>query len=504
MKKPIVKVEKALPFLRSLKAGCAHAVVTDPPAGWGYQNREWDKDKKELKAQFERHLRSKFGITEQQARELMKLWMPPIWSLWFRQIAQAMLRPLVPGGWALVWTTPKHAHWTAMALELAGFQVQDQIAWIQGQGMPKNTNVSWLVDRELGAYRGSQQPPITSEAEAAAPFGTVLCPSREDFILARKPLDDTHARTWLKHRSGVLSVEDTRHSAEARWPKNTLLSPDVQTALGKMGRFFYAPKVRTGSPETEAGCEHLALTSGADMVLRKEGSAGLQNGRAGRGRSSAGARNDHPTVKPIGLGRFLIRQVTQPGQVVIDPFCGSGSFVVAGMVEGRRMVACDEDPHYVDITMGRARHFARNPPQPLGLRDPSGPLPESLRPAGNKITKVVVRLTPDINAAKDRWADPFSATARVALDHYFGIHRDPGGTFIPAGYMSGFKGDNTTSGAAKDLGLFADQAGVLRHLSVTAATVRTALRLWLGLCPHIGDATKSCPRDALREKESVL
>jgi site-specific DNA-methyltransferase (adenine-specific) len=51
--------------------------------------------------------------------------------------------------------------------------------------------------------------------------------------------------------------------------------------------------------------------------------------------------NREPTVKPVALGRYLIRLVTPPGGLVLDPFCGSGSFGVAAIFEGFNWIGID-------------------------------------------------------------------------------------------------------------------------------------------------------------------
>ncbi|HUU96336.1 MAG TPA: site-specific DNA-methyltransferase, partial [Phycisphaerae bacterium] len=70
-------------------------------------------------------------------------------------------------------------------------------------------------------------------------------------------------------------------------------------------------------------------------------------------RRERGEGNDHPTVKPLALMRWLIRLVTAPDTVVLDPFCGSGSTLLAARAEGREAVGIDSDPHSIDITIGR-------------------------------------------------------------------------------------------------------------------------------------------------------
>lgn len=51
----------------------------------------------------------------------------------------------------------------------------------------------------------------------------------------------------------------------------------------------------------------------------------------------------HPTQKPVELGRYLIRTYSNPGDVVLDNTCGSGSFLVAALLEGRNFIGIEKN-----------------------------------------------------------------------------------------------------------------------------------------------------------------
>jgi site-specific DNA-methyltransferase (adenine-specific)/modification methylase len=59
--------------------------------------------------------------------------------------------------------------------------------------------------------------------------------------------------------------------------------------------------------------------------------------------SEVGGRVWHPTQKPVALGRYLIRMFTAPGDVVLDNAFGSGSFLVAAALEGRRFIGIEKN-----------------------------------------------------------------------------------------------------------------------------------------------------------------
>ena len=64
------------------------------------------------------------------------------------------------------------------------------------------------------------------------------------------------------------------------------------------------------------------------------------------------------TVKPLALMRWLVRLVTPPGGVVLDPFCGSGSTGCACAIEGFDFIGIEREAEYVAIAEARIAHWA--------------------------------------------------------------------------------------------------------------------------------------------------
>ena len=85
--------------------------------------------------------------------------------------------------------------------------------------------------------------------------------------------------------------------------------------------------------------------------------------RAARGRQAKEThrQNHHPTVKPLKLMRYLVRLVTPPGGVVLDPFAGSGTTLVAAKEEGFQYIGIELEPEYVEIAEARLAAAERPP-----------------------------------------------------------------------------------------------------------------------------------------------
>ncbi len=61
----------------------------------------------------------------------------------------------------------------------------------------------------------------------------------------------------------------------------------------------------------------------------------------------------HPTQKPVPLGRWILDNYSKEGEIILDPFCGSGSFVLACKQKGLRFIGCDKERKYCDIANKR-------------------------------------------------------------------------------------------------------------------------------------------------------
>jgi site-specific DNA-methyltransferase (adenine-specific) len=85
----------------------------------------------------------------------------------------------------------------------------------------------------------------------------------------------------------------------------------------------------------------------------RNGSIIRQNRKTGRG------VKNHPTEKPVALLSQLVESSSRPGEVVLDPFMGSGSTCVAAILAGRKTVGIELDPGYTATAVARVREAER-------------------------------------------------------------------------------------------------------------------------------------------------
>lgn len=168
---------------------------------------------------------------------------------------------------------------------------------------------------------------------------------------------DEEAAAVLDEQSGILKSGVMKKGTKRKTRQGVAFGTmgedtTTTTTIGDEGgasRFFYVAK--PSRSERDVGCEELAVTTGGEATNREDDSDGLTP-RAGAGRNG-GARNFHPTVKPVSLMRYLVRLVTPPGGKVLDPFTGSGSTGVGAVLEGCSFLGFELTAEYAPIIAGR-------------------------------------------------------------------------------------------------------------------------------------------------------
>lgn len=329
-----------------------------------------------------------------------------------------VLRVLKPGGHVLAFSGTRTYHRLAIAIEDAGFEIRDQIGWAYGSGFPKSHDVSKGIDRHNGdqlpvvgretlsndirggalldVAHGVDRPAferdITSAASAAwEGWGTALKPAWEPIVMARKPLCGTVAANVLEHGTGALNIDGCRVEAAEGVPifssrgesRSNVLGDGLNGSnrTGEMGAGRWpANIIHDGSVEvidafpSEAGA--FAAVRGTEpsnavtnVYGARERTATLHHGDSGSAarffytaKADADDRlgSKHPTVKPLDLMQYLVRLVTPPGGLVLDPFAGTGTTGEAAFREGMRAVLIEREPEY-QADIARRMELAENP-----------------------------------------------------------------------------------------------------------------------------------------------
>jgi site-specific DNA-methyltransferase (adenine-specific) len=290
------------------------ALATDPPYGISYQNNYWDKDLPDR----------------------------TIWS--------DCLRVMKPGAFGLVFSSIRLMHRLMVDLEDTGFLIKDVLFWVYLNGMPKSRDISLEIDKELGVdskvigeykyvqgykkgevanyYAGGgkqKKEPVSPLAIKYKGAGLAIKPAYEPIILVQKPLETglTVAQNIIIHGVGALNLEETRIPYDSNdrkvghnpHPNGRVTANIIRTERFNDGydKFFTVPKVRQHAEDF----------------------------------------NYHPTLKPVALMEHLVKLISFPDQVVLDPFMGSGSTGVACLRLQRQFVGFELDANYFAIAQRR-------------------------------------------------------------------------------------------------------------------------------------------------------
>ena len=379
-----VHIGSNLDVLPTLEDNSIDSIVTDPPYELGFMGKKWDSS----------------GIAYS-----VELW-------------KECLRVLKPGGHLLSFGGTRTWHRVAVAIEDAGFEVRDSIAWMYGSGFPKSLNVGKSIeaklttgsaakngfhklegkrtgDEKIGMYATvaehgfrSHNPEqlgafdleaTTPEAQQWEGWGTALKPAFEPIVVARKPLIGTVAQNVLTHGTGALNIDGSRigtgegvvtFDRTKRKVEGNTYDLGTVTGLRESGQGRWPSNVILDEYSAEildeqSDASRFFYVAKASKRDRNEGLEGLPLRKSDQ-RSDVAAglwaemeapkQNFHPTVKPTDLMRYLVKLVTPPNGTVLDPFTGSGSTGKAAILEGFRFVGIELTEDYIPIIEGRLKH----------------------------------------------------------------------------------------------------------------------------------------------------
>lgn len=175
--------------------------------------------------------------------------------------------------------------------------------------------------------------------EHAEDCAVALLDAQSGELTSGKQVEGGHVRNSDKQRNVFAAFEGQRVEGDVLYGDS-----------GGASRFFYCSKAT--SAEREIGLDHLptrafAQSGGASNAVERgedyDAAQGIGLNKVKR------VRNVHPTVKPVSLMQWLVRLVTPPGGLVLDPFMGSGSTGIAALREGVSFIGIEQDAQYCEL-----------------------------------------------------------------------------------------------------------------------------------------------------------
>ena len=272
--------------IKKIKDNSIDIIITDPPYFIDGMGDDWnakDLSEKANKAGVIGGLPVGMKFDREQGDKLQKFLEP---------LAKEFYRVLKPGGFAIVFSQARLYHRTAMALDLAGFEMRDMLGW-KYDGQAKAFSQDHFIKRDKNLSEEEKESLIQKMNGWKTPQ---LKPQIEPMTLAQKPKNGTFINNWLEYGVGLLNTSET---LDGLFPGNIIEIPK--------------------------------------NVRQKE----------------TDEKIDHLTVKPVILIEHLIKLFTQEGQTVLDTFMGSGSHGVASLNTNRKFIGFEIEPKYFEISERR-------------------------------------------------------------------------------------------------------------------------------------------------------
>ena len=276
--------------IKKLPDNSVDCIITDPPYFIDGMGDDWNDEKLYKSA-------SKGGVIgglpvgmkfdRKQGENLQKFLEP---------LALEFMRVLKPGGFCVVFSQGRLYHRTAIALDLAGFEVRDLLGW-RYEGQAKAFSQNHFILKNKNMTEDEKQALI---AELEGWKTPQLKPQIEPMALAQKPREGTFVENYQKWGVGLMN---TKESLDEMFP-------------------------------------------GTVMEVSKKSRAG-----------DFDEKIEHMTVKPVELISHLVKLFTREGQTVLDPFMGSGSHGVAALVNGRKFIGIEIEKKYFEISKKRLENI---------------------------------------------------------------------------------------------------------------------------------------------------
>ena len=380
-----------LEVLKSLDENSIDAIVTDPPYELGFMGKSWDK--------------SGIAFNTEVWSECLRVLKPGGHMLafggsrTFHRIAVAIEDAGFELRDTLMWVYgsgfPKSYDISKGIDKQAGAEREvtgkykrpdgtnrDYQGWNESSGVTSfNSDNYSFAGRPITA-------PSTPEAQLWQGWGTALKPAFEPIILARKPISEKNiAENVLKWGTGGINIDDCRIPLKGERqptgsgkPSKNGVTYNLAIKSGgnggnrtpQQGRWL-ANFIHDGSeevlrlfPETKS-TPHTPTNGGTGGVgqstnfqrgsetspYRDSGSAARFFYCAKASRKERGEGNNHPTVKPLALMQYIVRLITPPNGIVLDPFAGSGSTLIAAIREGFKYIGIELNEEYIEIAEKR-------------------------------------------------------------------------------------------------------------------------------------------------------
>ena len=278
-------------------------VITDPPYFIDKLDNTWSETflKNDKKNSHIKHLPKGMKFDKNQVKKLYDFYL---------KFSQKLFKKMKPGGYFLTFSSPRLYHAVAMSCDIAGFEVRDMINWTYTQSIPKGMSVSHIIDKmDLNIeekiklkekYKDFKTPQLKS--------------CFEPICIAMKPIGKlTFIKNELKFGTGLLNFSEKVGIDSDRVPSNIITIEEFNEVFDK------------------------------NFLISKAG------------KTEKGKNNTHVTVKPVKLIEHLIKIFSKENSLILDPFVGSGTTLLACRNTNRKCIGIEINTEYYKIACSRMK-----------------------------------------------------------------------------------------------------------------------------------------------------
>lgn len=302
-----VVLGNCLDVMKRIPDNSIHLILTDPPYFLDKLDNNWSA--KEVADKKYHHTVTSLPAGMKFSKEQGKMFYD-----WYLEFSKEAFRILKPGATMFSFSSPRLYHRMVSSMDDAGFEIRDAYIWLYTQNQVKAMSMNHIINRLdipssekielLSDYAGWKTPQIKSCYE---PIGVGI-----------KPLDDGYLNTMMKHEVGLYNTNLV--IGNNMQPSNVLSTDEIHPAID---RVFLIPKPT---------------------------------------RQEKRKYNTHKTVKPLLLCEHLIRlTLKSKSSIVLDPFGGSGTTLVAAKRLGHNYIGIELNQEYIDIANQRLSEIVDNP-----------------------------------------------------------------------------------------------------------------------------------------------
>lgn len=289
----------ALELMRKLPPNSIDLVLTDPPYFLDKMDNNWDSNTvaKVTQTGIVKSMPPGMKFSKQQGINFYN---------WFRDVSIEIIRILKPGGFFFSFSSPRLYHRLVSAIDDSGFWIRDSFVWIYPHSQPKAMSLNHFLEK---MDIDPDQKTILSEK--LKNWKTPQIKSCfEPIVMAQKPTEGTFLENFIKFKTGL--VNSSVKIGNGLFPANVMKTEESGDLLDN---YFLLSK----------------------PSIREKGKY-----------------NHHKTVKPLQLCEYIITLTTYDEQsVVLDPFAGSGTTLLAAKIHSRNYIGCDINNEYIEVARKR-------------------------------------------------------------------------------------------------------------------------------------------------------